>query len=206
MLFIKGRSRRFDRTVEGLEKKAYNLAKGFETQYNKGFSTPALQKSYLDQVVDFLDDKLVKSDLPTELQSLAADLKLQIKNTMNALAAPIFEQIAVKTLQEHKNFFRYDLEVKLSILGEMQSELRKRTEQALIDFAPKSFQLMRDFTKNANKDKIDKILGSLIEGGQLEEGTTLNDILNMEDYESIIYQMQFLLDNYEEIFIQPRFQ
>ena len=82
MLFIKSRSRRFDRTVEGLEKKAYNLAKGFETQYNKGFSTPALQKSYLDQVVDFLDDKLVKSDLPTELQSLAADLKLQIKNTM----------------------------------------------------------------------------------------------------------------------------
>ena len=130
----------------------------------------------------------------------------QIKNTMNALAAPIFEQIAVKTLQEHKNFFRYDLEVKLSILKEMQSELRKRTEQALIDFAPKSFQLMRDFTENANKDKIDKILGSLIEGGQLEEGTTLNDILNMEDYESIIYQMQFLLDNYEEIFIQPRFQ
>jgi len=82
MLFIKGRSRRFDRTVEGLEKKAYNLAKGFEGQYNKGFSTPALQKSYLDQVVDFLDDKLIKSDLPTELQPLAVDLKQQIKNTM----------------------------------------------------------------------------------------------------------------------------
>lgn len=33
-------------------------------------------------MVDFLDDKLVKSDLSTELQPLAVDLKQQIKNTM----------------------------------------------------------------------------------------------------------------------------
>ena len=58
MLFIKSRSRRFDRTVEGLEKKAYNLAKGFETNYNKGTSSPALQKHYLDQVEQFLRDQI----------------------------------------------------------------------------------------------------------------------------------------------------
>ena len=82
MLFIKGRARKLDRTIEGLEKKAYNLAKGFENNYNKTTSSPALQKHYLDQVEQFLRDQIKKQDLPTELQTLAADLKQEIKNTM----------------------------------------------------------------------------------------------------------------------------
>ena len=82
MLFVKGRARKLDRTMEGLEKKAYNLAKGFESNYNKGTSSPALQKHYLDQVEQFLRDQIKKQDLPVELQSLAADLKLEIKNVM----------------------------------------------------------------------------------------------------------------------------
>ena len=36
--FVKGRARKLDRTMEGLEK-AYNLAKGFESNYNKGTSS-----------------------------------------------------------------------------------------------------------------------------------------------------------------------
>jgi len=81
-LFIKSRARRLDRTMEGLEKKAYNLAKGFENDYNKGFSSPALQKHYLDQVEEFLRDKITKDALPKELQPLAIDLKTQIQKTM----------------------------------------------------------------------------------------------------------------------------
>ena len=82
MLYIKGRARKLDRTMEGLEKKAYNLAKGFENNYNKATSSPALQKHYLDQVEQFLRDQIKKQDLPTELQPLAADLKQEIKNVM----------------------------------------------------------------------------------------------------------------------------
>ena len=82
MLFIKGKARKLDRTMEGLEKKAYNLAKGFETNYNKGTSSPALQKHYLDQVEQFLRDQIKKQDLPKELQSLASDLKFEVKNVM----------------------------------------------------------------------------------------------------------------------------
>ena len=81
-LYIKGRARKLDRTMEGLEKKAYNLAKGFENNYNKGTSSPALQKHYLDHVEQFLRDQIKKQDLPKELQSLASDLKLEIKNVM----------------------------------------------------------------------------------------------------------------------------
>ena len=82
MLFIKGRARKLDRTMEGLEKKAYNLAKGFEKQHNSLTSSPALQKHYLDQVEQFLRDQIKKTDLPKELQPLAADLKKEITNVM----------------------------------------------------------------------------------------------------------------------------
>ena len=82
MLYIKARARRIDRTMEGLEKKAHNLAKQFENNYNKGDSSPALQKYYLDQIEEFLRGQRKLSDLPTDLQSLSSDLKLQVKNTM----------------------------------------------------------------------------------------------------------------------------
>ena len=82
MLFIKGRARKLDRTMEGLEKKSYNLAKKFEGDYNKATSSPALQKHYLDQVEEFLRGQLKKEDLPKELQPLSVDLKNEIRNTM----------------------------------------------------------------------------------------------------------------------------
>jgi hypothetical protein len=82
MLYIKGRARKLDRTMEALEKRAYNLAKGFENNYNKSTSSPALQKHYLDQVEQFLRDQIKKQDLPKELQPLASDLKLEVKNVM----------------------------------------------------------------------------------------------------------------------------
>ena len=82
MLFIKGRARKMDRTLEGLDNKAYNLAKKFENQYNSNTVSPALQKHYLDQVDSFLRNQLKESDLPPELAPLAKDLKQEIKNIM----------------------------------------------------------------------------------------------------------------------------
>ena len=82
MLFIKGRARKLDRTYEGLERKAYNLAKKFENNYNKSDTSPALQKHYLDKVEDFLKGQLKRDDLEQELRPLAEDLKNEIKKTM----------------------------------------------------------------------------------------------------------------------------
>ena len=79
MLFIKGRARKLDRTYQSLEKKAYNLAKKFENNYNKADSSPALQKHYLDKIEDFLRNQLKKDDLEPELRPLAEDLKKEIK-------------------------------------------------------------------------------------------------------------------------------
>jgi hypothetical protein len=43
-LYIKGRARKIDRTYEGLEKTAYNLAKKFQDDYNKSTTSPAIQR------------------------------------------------------------------------------------------------------------------------------------------------------------------
>ncbi len=82
MLFIKGRARKLDRTMEGIEKRSYELAKKFENNYNSSTTSPALQKHYLDQIEEFLRGQLKREDLPKELVKLADDLKLEIKNTM----------------------------------------------------------------------------------------------------------------------------
>ena len=83
MLYIKGRARKIDRTLEGIDNKAYNLAKKFQNQYNSNEASPALQKHFLDQVDEFLRNQRKLQDLPTELQSLSKDLKKEIKNTMD---------------------------------------------------------------------------------------------------------------------------
>ena len=81
-LFVKSRARKIDKTMLSLDKKAYDLAKGFQKQYNDLDQSPALQKYYLDLVEDFLRGQRKLKDLPTELQPLASDLRLEIRKVM----------------------------------------------------------------------------------------------------------------------------
>ena len=82
-LFVKSRARKINKTMESLDKKAYDLAKGFEKQYNNLDQSPALQKYYLDLVEDFLRGQKKLKDLPTELQPLANDVRSEIRKTMS---------------------------------------------------------------------------------------------------------------------------
>ena len=79
-LYIKGRARKIDRTYEGLEKTAYNLAKKFENDYNKANTSQPMQKYFLDQVDEFLKGQRSLNDLPQELQALSKDLAKDIKS------------------------------------------------------------------------------------------------------------------------------
>ena len=89
-LYIKSRARKFDRTYEGLEKNAYNLAKKFQDDYNAKTTSPAIQRYYADEIKEIANnllkdaDAVVKgerklSDLPKELQALTKDLINDIK-------------------------------------------------------------------------------------------------------------------------------
>ena len=77
-LYIKSRAKRFDKIYEGIENKAYKLAKGFEDQYNTATTSKPLQKYYLDLIEEFLLDQKKLSAIPDELQSYAKDLKDQL--------------------------------------------------------------------------------------------------------------------------------
>jgi len=74
-LYGRSVARKFDRAFAGLEKQAYALAKGFEGQYNKATTSPAMQKYWLDIVDDYVMNKKVLTELPKELQGLSQQVK-----------------------------------------------------------------------------------------------------------------------------------
>ena len=89
-LYVKSRARKIDRTYEGLEKSAYNLAKKFQDEYNAKTTSPAIQRYYADEIKEIANnllkdaDSVVKGerkldDLPKELQALTKDLINDIK-------------------------------------------------------------------------------------------------------------------------------
>ena len=89
-LYIKSRARKIDRTYEGLEKTAYNLAKKFQDNYNNATTSPAIQRYYADELKEITSnilkdaDAVVKGqrkleDLPKDLQALTKDLINDIK-------------------------------------------------------------------------------------------------------------------------------
>ena len=83
MLYGRSVARKFDRAFAGLEKKAYALAKGFEGQYNKATTSPAMQKYWLDQVDEYIFNQRTLNDLPKELQGLSK----QVKETLEEVVA-----------------------------------------------------------------------------------------------------------------------
>jgi hypothetical protein len=87
--YIKAQSRRIEKYLEILEKRAYNLAKSFNGQYDKGTTSAAQQTQYLDFVLEYLKGQRPLGSLPTELQKTAKNLNdelLKIKqNFGNAL-------------------------------------------------------------------------------------------------------------------------
>ena len=71
---IKAQSRTIEKYLESIEKKAYNLAKDFETKYNTKTASEASQDYYLDQVLGYLKGNIKLKALPTEIQGSAKSL------------------------------------------------------------------------------------------------------------------------------------
>jgi hypothetical protein len=78
---IKARARTIEKYLESIEKKSYDLAKGFEGMYNTATTSPASKDYYLDQVLAYLKGQIKKSDLPKALQQTAEDLNKEMINT-----------------------------------------------------------------------------------------------------------------------------
>ena len=85
-LFVRSRAKRFDKTIEGLESKAYQMAKAYEKRYNTNDTSQASEKYYLDQVVEYLEGGLKINQLPNDLRVLAKDLRDELNITLKEFA------------------------------------------------------------------------------------------------------------------------
>jgi len=86
--FIKAKARIIEKLLESLEKRAYNVAKSFEGQYNTARTSPASRDKYLDEVLEYLEDKRTLSAVQKELQPTAKQLQdelINIKKTFSDL-------------------------------------------------------------------------------------------------------------------------
>ena len=75
---IKAQSRTIEKYLESIEKKAYNLAKDFETKHNTKTTSEASQDYYLDQILGYLKGNV-------KLNSVASDLQGSAKSLNNEL-------------------------------------------------------------------------------------------------------------------------
>jgi len=82
VLHIKGRARKIDKLLEGLEKRAYNLAKKYETRYNTNDTSRPYEKMLLDDVVDFLDGRVKLGVVNKDLRPAAFELKTDINKIL----------------------------------------------------------------------------------------------------------------------------
>jgi len=71
---IKGKSREIEKYLDSIERKAYDLAKGFQGRYNTNKTSPAGEEYLLDQVLAVIKGQLDINKLPVELQSMTKQL------------------------------------------------------------------------------------------------------------------------------------
>ena len=82
VLHIKARARKIDKLLEGLEKRAYNLAKKYEQRYNTNNTSKPYEKMLLDDVVDFLEGRTKLSTVDKTLRPIAFELKNDINKVL----------------------------------------------------------------------------------------------------------------------------
>ena len=83
---IKARSRTIEKYLEGIEAKAYVLAKGFKNLHNTKTVSPSSEKHYLDQVLTYLKGDLRLDKLPTLLQNSSKNLKMELTKIKKVFA------------------------------------------------------------------------------------------------------------------------
>ena len=81
-LFIKGRARKLDKTLENIEKRAYNLAKKYEQRHKTNNTSRPYEKMLKDDIVDYLQGTVKLGQVHKELRPAAYELKKDINKTL----------------------------------------------------------------------------------------------------------------------------
>tara|TARA_R100000700_G_scaffold41284_1_gene61378 strand:- start:25260 stop:29231 length:3972 start_codon:yes stop_codon:yes gene_type:complete len=127
-----------------------------------------------------------------------------VKNAMDNIAAPIFEQIAMETLEKYPNYFQRDLNVKVKIINEIiKPKLREMTLEVLRNSSPKSLSILRDITIG-DKDAMNYALNVARQGNIIGADDEFDDIMKKENATDILAYIKTIMDNYDTLtFPQP---
>ena len=154
-LFITKRARKFDKLLEGVENRAYTLAKKFETRHNKNNTSKMLEKQYMDEVVDYLRGAKKLSGLEADFRPLALELKKDINKTLTEFGKNLPKGSKNEALQDLKN----------SLTGRVDNYILKSfatftnpnyTPDPLVRKNAKNFILKNVVTKNRDLREIAK--------------------------------------------------
>ena len=85
-LFLKEKQTTINRFLENIERKSYDLAKSFESQYNKAKVSPASQDKYLEDILDYVQGKIKIDSVQKELRLSAKLLSDEILSTKKIFA------------------------------------------------------------------------------------------------------------------------
>ena len=102
-LFITKRARKFDKLLEGVENRAYTLAKKFEGRNKTNQTSKMLEKQYLDEVVDYLRGTRKLNGLEKDFRPLALELKKDINKTLTEFGKNLPKGSKNEAIKDLKN-------------------------------------------------------------------------------------------------------
>ena len=126
-------------------------------------------------------------------KSIRFDGPAEIKNKMDALAAPFFETRALEYLKKNPDYFRLPLKDKQKILDTISTKVKQDVTDIVKTGMPKSINVLRTLSGKNKKEvrNVMKFLG--IEG-------SIEDLLKEEDGLQQLLRIQSLVDSYDDIF------
>ena len=174
---IKGSSRRVNKGLEDLDKAYYKLAQGFQTNYNKGITSPVGRGYELDRVLEYLKGQRKLDTLPKEYQFSAKDIGDNLDNLRKSLAELLpknerFADFKTELLNRGNKYMRASFAV---FENPMYQPLVKDKANAISYILNKVVKGNRDF-KKAAKDSYPNM--SIEEGQKAYAGGIVENILH----------------------------
>jgi len=120
----------------------------------------------------------------------------EVKNTMDAMAAPLFEMYANNYLRANPGYFELGQQEKEDVISFIGSKVSADVlEQMKGGAVPRSLELFRVLS-GRNRREVSKIIEFIGE-------EPLETILEQDDAHERLQKIQYLLDNYDDIFRGP---
>ena len=174
---IKGSSRRVNKGLADLDKAYYKLAEGFQTNYNKGITSPVGRSYELDRVLEYLKGQRKLDTLPKEYQFSAQDIGDNLDKLRKALSEMLpknerFADFKTELLNRGNKYMRASFAV---FENPMYQPLVKDKANAISYILNKVVKGNRDF-KKAAKDSYPNM--SIEEGQKAYAGGIVENILH----------------------------